>query len=470
LGAVEGSGNRIGQYNTITRGQYELPLIGGRLKLLLAGAYAQGGVSDRERLRDTWSIPGEKERSRFGYKGVDVLAEAHLSLLKDRLKLPFRSSEAYAINNLNLLLSTDFTRDLVRYVESKFDVPQRYRQSALTNVGALGQITARLLERRIGLTVGGRFDSYRGAALSENQLDRLDSGMLQGTEGAQLCAGRPCHQRFSYRVGLTSSLLQNIGRFRPDKAILNDLYLKAFLGTAFKAPAPLFLYHDDSFGSRPINPNPGLLPEDVRSIEVQLGAKLLDRTLESSLVFFDNLLLKKVAFQLETVGIIAKNAQDVQSRGLEASLRWRWGPLDAQASLGFQRSHRLFDEPDVVNIRETFAFPDLTAHGSVSYDLPWVKTFVELEAQYVGLRVGHPMNKRGADSEENKYTLSPYTLLHLNVASHEFKLFGDKLTTVTFSLRNLLNTGYQFSGFQPFYGIDIPGEPRLFLLSIRQSL
>ncbi len=471
-GGVPGSGNRIGLYNATLRGQYELSLLEERLAVTAAAVYTKGGIGDREQLRDAWSAIGEKERSRYGFSGMDLLAEVRYNLLKDWLQLPLGSSGGmHAINNLNLLLAADYTEDSVTYVENKFEVPPLYRKSGLTNLGAMGQLTARLLDRRLGLTLGARYDSYHGARLSDKTMDRLDSGQLQGSGDIELCDGRICYDSFNYRVGLTSSLLQHLGRFGEAKHILDNLYMKAFLGTAFKAPAPLFLYHDDSLGSRPINPNIGLRPETVRSIEVQLGAQLFDRRLEGSVVFFDNLLKDKVAFQLETVGVVARNAKDdVQSRGVEGSLRWRFGLLDAQASLGYQHSVRLFKEEGVVNIPETFAFPDLTARASVAYDLKWIFTTAELEAEYVGTRVGHPMNKRGADSKAQKYELSPYTLLHLNLVSHDLKLVGDKPTTIALTVRNLLDEGYAYPGFQPYYGIDIPGEPRYFLLTLHQSI
>ena len=96
-------------------------------------------------------------------------------------------------------------------------------------------------------------------------------------------------------------------------------------------------------GSVPVNPNPGLLPQDIRSVEVLLGGGFFDGQVDLSATLFWNTLENKAEFTKDGVGIIGANASTIESSGIEieAKAKWHWG--EGYLSVAQQKSEALGD-------------------------------------------------------------------------------------------------------------------------------
>ena len=396
---------------------------------------------------------GTRERARYGYESYRVAGG-----------VSGRPIVAWGVlDELGLRLEGDVTMDEVRYAEDRFSVPVAYRTSGLSSTGVLGQATATLFERSVTAVAGVRFDRHRGAELTDVQKGKaVDPRSLD-----DLCDGRVCYDAVSQRFGLTWSILRQAGAWRTVAHILEDLYLKVLWGTAFKAPDPVLLYHDDPRGSRPFKPNPGLRPQRVSSAEAQLGADLFARQLGVAVTVFQNTLRDLAVFERFVGGVVALNADEVDSVGVEAEVHLRLRAVTLDAGLSWQRSERRFERPFSRRIPEPAAFPDWTAFLTVGGELPWTRTFAEIGARYVGRRVGHPMN-RGTDNLDNRYELPAYLLFDASLLPRPWGPDGG--TALYLDVRNVLDQSYAYPGFQAYYGVDLPGEPRTVSFGIRQEL
>lgn len=463
VGIAPHTGNRIGLANTTVSTNYTLGLFEDQVSLGVTAGYARGGATGNDRLRDqnlTDSAGLTKQRAQYGFQGLDLAVDARLTLLEGLFA--FGGGGASVIDDVTLILSADHSRDDVSYAENAFAQPIGYITSTLENTGALGQLTGNFLGRRLGFVAGARYDTYLGAKLTDVQLDRV-------ADPDTLCDGRVCYSSFNYRVGLTGSPLKGIGSFAGGGAILDILYVKALYGTAYKAPDPTSLYHDDYIGAVPLRPNADLVPQTVTSIEGILGFELLGKRLQGQVVVFNNEISNLVAYQPVNGGVQARNAARAQTFGVEAQLK---GRLDGIGELGVnasqQTSERFFDSDFAVNIPTTFAYPDLMAGGWATVDLSWSPVLLTARGRYIGTRVGSPLSR--GDNVDSIYTLDPYFVADAFVTTRPLKILDDShQTVVALSVTNLLNASYVVPGFQPASGTDLPGRPRVFQVNISQS-
>jgi outer membrane receptor protein involved in Fe transport len=463
-GVAPNTGNRIGLANTTVSTNYTLGLFEDQVSLGVTAGYARGGATGNDRMRDqnlTDSAGLTKQRAQYGFQGLDLAVDARLTLIEGLFA--FGGGGASVIDDVTLIVSADHSRDDVSYAENAFAQPVGYITSTLENTGALGQLTGNFLGRRLGFVAGARYDTYLGAQLTDVQLDRV-------TDPETLCDGRVCYSSFNYRAGLTGSPLKSIGSFVGGGAIIDILYLKALYGTAYKAPDPTSLYHDDYIGAFPLRPNVDLVPQTVTSIEGVLGIEMLGKRIQGQFVVFDNEIENLVAYQPVSGGVQARNAARAQTIGVEAQVKGRLegiGELGVNASQ--QTSTRLFDSEFATNIPTTFAYPDLMAGGWITADLGWSPVIVTAKARYIGSRVGSPLNGRD-DNEDSIYRLDPYLLMDAFVTTRPLKIFdASHDTTIAFNVSNILNTSYVVPGFQPASGTDLPGRPRVFQVTVSQS-
>jgi len=249
--------------------------------------------------------------------------------------------------------------------------------------------------------------------------------------------------------------------------LLDSLFLKALWGTAFKAPSPMFLYNHDPLGERPLNPNPSLLPQKVESLELLLGARMLGKHLDLSVTFFTNHVDDKAEFARRGLAVVAVNGADVDTWGLEGDLRLRLHPLTVTGNLSFQNSERQLGDNIERRIDDTFGYPDWMATLGASVVIDAVDLIAGVQLRYVGERTGHFFNR--TDRLQEQYSLEPYFLIDLHLTTHNWKVFGEKETCLGLNVQNLLNTRYDFPGFQPYYRYDIPGIPRTILLTLTQE-
>ncbi len=466
---LEGSGNRIAVAAADASLRYRVSLLEGRLELELGGGIAGGGPAEDERLLDERGFEGtaaeyeaELEAGRFeerqdtGFGTHDADAEIRLGLLRDAWRIGERS----VLGDVDLLLGIGIERASVDLVRDGAAQPKRIRRAELTSHGGHAQLTATWLGGRVGTIGGVRHDRHNG-----QRLDEAEIGQLTETERYRLCEGAPCYSHTSYRAGITARLVEDLPW--GERPFLDSLYLKVLWGTAFKAPAPVFLYDHGFLGPRPVNPNPVLRPQTVSSFEAMLGARLLEERVELSVTWFRNQVNDRAAFTTAGQGVVAHNDSSVESVGVEAELRARVAFFEIYANAMFQDSEKSFDD-DRGQIRDTFGFPEITAHLGLTTAIAPAWLVVTTDLQYVGARVGSFLN-RGGDREGNHYELEPYLLLHLSLTTRGLELLGERESRFGLGARNVLNTQYALPGFQPYYRTDLPGEPRSVYLTIEQS-
>jgi hypothetical protein len=153
------------------------------------------------------------------------------------------------------------------------------------------------------------------------------------------------------------------------------------------------------------------------------------------------------------------------------TMRLKANIVDLSVGYSKQSSERLAEEGTELSFSETVAFPEQMLNANLTLDLHWVDTTLNVEFQHIGERTGWPMNYvTDRVAKQNRYTLDPYNLMHVTVSSYPMELFGDEGTTkISLTLRNALDQSFYYPGFQPSYGIDLPGEPRNLFVGIEQS-
>ena len=465
-GLVANSGNRVALFNDLYALKWSQSYLADQLTLTAGMRYARGGPQASESLRETL---GQVERQRSGFEGTDAFVEVFGIALQDVGRLDWLESGAL-IDSWTLMASADVSQDLIDLVDDA-GRSATYRRVRPTTKGVLGQSTLSMLDKRVNLVAGVRYDDYQGANLSDASI-----GGLSEEDVSRLCESkngqRVCYSKASTRYGLTTVIAKDLWELgTAGSYAVDELYLKFLYGTAFKAPSSLFLYHEGILGSVPVNPNPGLLPQDISSIEALLGGTFLGGYLDLSATLFMNTLENKAEFAKDGVGIIGANASTIETRGIEieAKSKWSWG--QAYLSLSQQTSEVLQDDTSADDkISDTFAFPGMTAVAGLTLKLDEYYSRANLEVRSTGERVGYYLTRGGANTIDNRYVLPAYTTVDVLLGTTDFEMVRFKPSRVTLVIKNVLDSQFDYPGFQPYYRVDIPGEPRRFVLTFEQSL
>ena len=156
-----------------------------------------------------------------------------------------------------------------------------------------------------------------------------------------------------------------------------------------------------------MNPNPGLLPQDIRSVEVLLGGGFDGHV--DCLRPFCNTLENKAEFTKDGVGIIGANASTIDSSGIEieAKAKWHWG--EGYLSIAQQSEALGESSASDEKITDTFAFPDFTTVAGLSVEFDEYFTRANVELRHTGERVGYYLTRGGANTQDNRYVLPAYT-------------------------------------------------------------
>lgn len=463
---ISNSENKIGIVNSVFRGIYDLSLREDAIRIHAGFTYAFGGPSHQEqprnqRVTDRQGNRLERQQSRF--EGLDLVLEIQWVLFEELLHISKNIDGLTLIKDLTLVLGVDLTIDKLSYARNSFVIPTEFAVSNLENTGVFTQFTGSFFNRRLSLTAGFRYDSHLGAQLTEFQI------ASSATE-PKLCDGRVCYSSFNYRFGGTFELLKDFGYVR-GMSLINHSYIKVLYGTAFKAPAPIFLYEYGYLEERPVSANASLSPQEVKSLEFVFALELLEQRIDLKAVFYQNILYDRVVFsEIDTEILAINSGATINTVGQEFIAQFNLDPLNIRLSIANQHSVRDFPSIAQVGIRKTAAFPDITGLLSISWFLQPLKMHITGVANYVGERIGSPLQGRG-DIPQNRYNLSSYTLLHLFLRTEPLALLDKALPTqFWFSIKNLLNSRYEFPGFQPYYGVDIPGVPRVIAIGFTQTL
>ena len=462
---VSNSGNRVALFNDLYAVKWSKGFWDDSFVVTAGGRLAHGGPSSHEALRETKKV----ERQRSGFEGHDLFVELFGVPVEGVGKVDWLT-EGSVVDSWTLMASADMSQDYIDLVDDAGG-DGTYRRVRPISRGVLGQSTLSMLNKRVNLVAGLRYDDYRGANLSEDTVRGME------TEDAdRLCDSdlgrRVCYSKASARYGLTTVVAKDLFEFEDSKFAVDELYLKFLYGTAFKAPSSLFLYHEGILGNVPVNPNPGLQPQDLRSLEVLLGGRLFDGFIDFSGTFFVNVLENKAVFTKDGVGIIGANASKIETVGVEveAKASWRWGHL--YLSLGQQDSNVIDEDQDSSSeiIPDTFAFPETVVVGGLNLTADDWFTRANVEVRYIGERVGYYLTRGASNSIDNRYVLPSYTTVDLVLGTTDFEFIRFKPSRISFVVKNLLDAEFNYPGFQPYYRVDVPGEPRRFVLTFEQTL
>jgi iron complex outermembrane receptor protein len=463
---VPGTGNQLAQDNLWTRLRVQVPLLDGRVELGGRLSWAAGGPDDEQHLRGQESLSGAARAALAseGFRSLSGDLSARALLLESSGQVAGQA--APWVDELSLLVSADWTRDWITFVANALPTPPEVREAPLTQVGALGQLTGSFFGRRVGLVLGLRFDSHRGAVLTPYELSLMRIG--RSGSAATLCGSRVCYDQPSLRAGLTGVLARNLGVVA-GRRLFDELWAKALFGTAFRAPPASFLYEDGLYGVKPLRPNPGLQPETLATGELALGASMLSGALDWNLAAYQSRVSGLAEVSAVVGGVMASNLDDVHTTGVELQAALRLRPVELRLSFARQWSERIFSDPTALAILQPSGFPDWTLSGAALVRLPWLRSKLALGLRALGPQTGSPLNGRG-DREQFKYRLPAYALADLHLSTEPLPLLDPAWPTrFHLGVRNLLGAQTALPGFQPFYGTDLPGEPRTFTAGVEQG-
>ena len=450
IAPVKNSGNRVAMRVSTLRERHVFTALDDAFEVRSSVAYSGGGITDNERLRDS---DGFQERSRYGFDSLDLAVESRLTLLNP--DEPFSWIKYVAV-----AAGADTTYDSIRVIADATAVPKKYVNPTLRTSGLFGQFTGSLFDDRIGFIAAMRRNAHRGMHLLDTAL-----GGLNKMEADRLCGNQVCYARSDYRLGLTLTWWRDDSFSAAESSWLGAGFMKILWGTAFQAPSPLLLYGDPFLGRRKLNPNPGLAPQQTKSLEVLLGIKAFDSRLEASVTGFVNSIENVATFTKVGLGMIARNDFDVKSRGVEVQGEWNGTWVHGTVSGAWQKSEKQFTEIDDLNrIPETFGYPGLLVGGSIG-NTSYLGLQATLDARYVSSRVGHFLTQGGGDRTDLRYELKPYTITRLALAWRDIALGPEVSLDAILTIDNIFNATYAFPGYQPYFRVDTPGLPRVFRLS-----
>jgi outer membrane receptor protein involved in Fe transport len=256
--------------------------------------------------------------------------------------------------------------------------------------------------------------------------------------------------------------------------VVEQLSLKAMLGTSFVPPAPSQLNAVPLVLDGGIEGNPALESQTARTYEVGLLGRPID-TLKLDVTAFSTDIYDRV--ENISVGRLqrAVNLTDSQSRGLELSGEWALSPLTFQADLSYQTT--VLEDPEITNFRWELAygdgaeggkrppnFPELMSHQRVTLTLPKQHFEVSLVGQYVSSRKATVSN---ITLKGESYVLDPYFVLGMHARTLNVALLPGRVTEVSLNAQNLLNAKYEHAGTQ---GVDIPALGRSVFVRLKQEL
>jgi len=358
-------------------------------------------------------------------------------------------------------------------------------------------VRRRFFYRGVDLEVSGRWRPMPQLALQASLSNTTDMEDQPGTERVLKSTGAPATQParagqmfilsntgvqmqaiwspFPRRLTITSGLRVDLHtiygpqlstRVAAVYQATNELTLKAFYGSAFKAPSALLLYGAPLAAGDVIG-NPQLKASHVHTAEIQVSYQL-ERRLTWSAGVVTNTILNKAEFTPQGFNTVARNISSVLTLGVESQLDLiiqDW--LRAYANVAFNRTQRLLAAQGYIAQlvgTENTLYPALIANTGATFTLPRTPLRAGVEVSAVSERRASDANilDRGQD-----YFLSPYLLVGGHVGLAELNILANRPTTVSLIVRNLLNHKVADPGLSH---VDYPPVPRTLMVQVHQQL
>lgn len=243
------------------------------------------------------------------------------------------------------------------------------------------------------------------------------------------------------------------------------LSLKLLAASSYKAPSAEQLYSNPMV-LQDINGNPLLKPQKGYSLELA-ATYGFSGTAELSLNVFAETVVDRVEFVQHGLFLQAENIFTEWVVGGEAEARVKVArPLQVRLAAGVARTVSKTTGPMLASAPEVYnpLFPAYQVHLAGDYLLPWWGLRATLEASYVGPRTASQSN---ALIQGQSYELPGYALVGAAVALPARSLIGDRPTSLTLRLNDVLSTHTSEPGFG---GIDVPQPGLTAWLTIVQAL
>ena len=257
------------------------------------------------------------------------------------------------------------------------------------------------------------------------------------------------------------------GRFGAVSNPVEDVYVKALYGSAFKAPSPVLQFGRPAQTGDIIG-NPDLEPQYVHTVEGQLiyqPSPFFSIGSNLAYSFVRNL----AVFSRSGFNNVARNVAELATLSWESYVRASYKNYFG----GYVRYEMLFSERNAGDEGfqsallgdEAGVFPDLQARAGLWAEIAPAYLRATFEARYIGDRRASDLNVL---ENNGVYTLDPYVLIDATIGTIGLEWFGEERETVLeFIGRNLLDSDGIFPGEA---GVDYPIAPRTFLVQLRQTL
>lgn len=268
------------------------------------------------------------------------------------------------------------------------------------------------------------------------------------------------------------------GSFNPRFALvvqpLPSVYIKGIYGTSFVPPTPVQLY------AVPLRFDGGVLGNDqlknqrARTAELQVGYKAKD-SLDVALNGFYTVIDDRIEFEAVGNQMRARNLTTSHSRGLEMSATLNRQPVFARLGASYQLTrsdvpsptplwwNRLYS-PSGPGGDRSLDFPAFMASATVGVTLPRYHLQSAVTGRAVSSRKASAANSYVAGTT---YLLDPYYLIDLNISTLELRPIGNRLTTISLHVNNVLGRKYSEPGY---LGADIPSLGTAVFLNLTQEL
>jgi outer membrane receptor for ferrienterochelin and colicins len=280
----------------------------------------------------------------------------------------------------------------------------------------------------------------------------------ESSEGRLSLTGGLRYDRHNVYGGQLSRRIGLVASPRP------ELHLKLLHGTAFQAPSP-FLLHAVAAATRDVVGNPHLRPQYVNTFEAQVQWEPRPALSVSTDVAY-NLIDDKTEFIQQGINQIARNVAHTASVSWESQVELRFRQwLNGHLTCELRRTIAGTVLPgyagQVIGQDESIA-PRLLVHAGLAAQPGQLPLRAAVIVSYIGTRRASGTNILLNGSP---YTLPPYTLLEVNLATSGFRIIRHADQEVSFSLnaKNVLGATGAVPGFS---GVDYPLAPRALFLQM----
>jgi iron complex outermembrane receptor protein len=405
--------NRISLNNSFVRLKYENKSKNEQLSYLLSTTYSFGEPNKNQRLItkfDTLIAPEVIKRD-FGYHSYDIFSEISYSSKKNDFFL-IGFDHSIDLQNLQTYYKKDLNGEFTYPMQSK-----EFGDTTFINTGIYLQ----------------------GILYFFKLINFTNFNLLSFTGGLRYDHHNIYGNNLSYKAGIVYPFHKNY-------------FVKVLYGNSFKAPASVQLFTNSIYARGTIG-NPLLKPEKAQTIEIVIGGKIANR-INFSLVPFRTQIKDKV----EIIGFLSnykpQNIAEIVSYGIESEFQYVFSNFYSYFNITYQSS--IIEEPDIFNINKTVTrpvslFPNLMFKLGLNYQIPIIKTNINVECKYIDEVISSSQNIQSfSPISLEQYTLPAYFLFDLTLSSLNLKIFKKHETFIQLKINNLFNQKYYMPGFKDY--------------------